>query len=175
MSSIIESSPEKSCSLDPIPKWWLVKCEPFVLPTITSIINLSITLTHVPSTMKSAIINPLLKKINLALLQKNYRPVSNLKYLSKLIERVIAQNLNEHLTRNDIFEPMQSAYRKAHSAETALVRIQNDILRATDNNEVTILHLLDLPAAFDTVNHAILINRLEKSVRIKGDALKWFV
>ena len=125
--------------------------------------------------MKSAIINPLLKNINLALLQKNYRPVSNLKYLSKLIEHVIAQNLNEHLTRNDIVEPMQSAYRKAHSTETALVRIQNDILRATDNKEVTILHLLDLSAAFDTVNHAILINRLEKSVGIKGDALNWFV
>ena len=70
---------------------------------------------------------------------------------------------------------MQSAYRKAHSTETALVRIQNDILRATDNQEVTILLLLDLSAAFDTVNHAILINRLEKSVGIKGNALKWFV
>ena len=125
--------------------------------------------------MKSAIINPLLKKLNLALLQKNYQPVSNLKYLSKLIERVIAQKLNEHLTRNDIFEPMQSAYRKAHSTETALVRIQNDILRTTDNKEVTILLLVDLSAAFDTVNHAILINRLEKSVGIKGNALKWFV
>ena len=91
VSSIIESYPKKSCSLDPIPTWLLVKCEPFVLPTITSIINSSITLSHVPSTMKSAIINPLLKKLNLALLQTNYRPVSNLKYLSKLIERVIAQ------------------------------------------------------------------------------------
>ena len=125
--------------------------------------------------MKSAIINPLLKKLNLALLQKNDRPVSNLKYLSQLIERVIAQKLNEHLTRNYIFEPMQSAYRKAQSTETALVGIQNDILRATDNQEFTILLLLDLSAAFHTVNHAILINRLEKSVGIKGNALKWFV
>ena len=83
--------------------------------------------------------------------------------------------LNEHLTRNDIFEPMQSAYWKAHSTETALVRIQNDILRVTDNQEVTILLLLDLSAAFETVNHAILINRLEKSVGVYGNALKWFV
>ena len=70
---------------------------------------------------------------------------------------------------------MQSAYRKAHSAETALVRIQNDILRTTDHEVVTIRLLLDLWAAFDTVNHAILINRLGKSVGIKGNALKWFV
>ena len=70
VSSIIKSSPKKSCSLDPMPTWLLVKCEPFVLPTITRIINSSITLSHVPSAMKSAIINPLLKKLNLALLQK---------------------------------------------------------------------------------------------------------
>ena len=91
VSSIIESARKKSCSLGPIPTWLLMKCDQFVLPTITSIINSSITLSHVPSTMKSAIINPLLKKLNLALLQKNYQPVSNLKYLSKLIERVLAQ------------------------------------------------------------------------------------
>ena len=70
---------------------------------------------------------------------------------------------------------MQSAYRKAHITETALVRIQNDILRATGNQEVTILLLLDLSAAFDTVNHAILINRFGKSVGIEGNERKWFV
>ena len=91
LSSIMKSSPKKCCPLDPIPTWLLVKCEPFVLPTITSSINSSITLSYVPSPMKSAIINPQLKKLNLAILPKNYRPVSNLKYLSKLIERVIAQ------------------------------------------------------------------------------------
>ena len=78
--SIIKSYPKKSCSLDPMSTRLLVKCEPFILPVITRIINSSITRSHVPPTMKSAITNTLLKKLNLALLQKYYGPVSNLKY-----------------------------------------------------------------------------------------------
>ena len=69
---------------------------------------------------------------------------------------------------------MQSAYRRRHSTATALVKVQNDILLAMDNGNVTMLLLLDLSAAFDTVSHSILINRLEKRVGIKGKALDWF-
>ena len=78
---------------------------------------------------------------------KNYRPVSNLKYISKLIERAVALQLNEHLMKNDILEPMQSAYKNdilepmqfayktGHSTETALLKVQNDILMAIDKQK----------------------------------------
>ena len=69
---------------------------------------------------------------------------------------------------------MQSAYHEGHSTETALVKVQNDILNAIDNHQVTIMLLLDLSAAFDTVNHSILINRLENCVRVTGKELRWF-
>ena len=69
---------------------------------------------------------------------------------------------------------MQSAYRAGHSIGTALVKVQNDILNAIDNQQVTIMLLLDLSAAFDTVNHSILINRLENCVGVTGKALRWF-
>ena len=170
----IQKSPKKSCSLDPMPTWLLNKCKTTFTPTTTLIVNSSINLAFVPELLKSAVITPFLKKRNLPPVLKNFRPVSNLKYLSKLIERVISSQLHEHLIKNNILEPMQSAYRRRHSTETALVKVQNDILLAMDNGNVTMLLLLDLSAAFDTVSHSILINRLEKRVGIKGKALDWF-
>ena len=81
--------------------------------------------------MKKALVFPLLKKSTLNSDEfKNYRPVSNLSYVSKLIERIVAARLNEHLSHNNLLEPMQSAYRCFHSTETALLRVQNDILCA---------------------------------------------
>ena len=171
---IIQSSPKKSCSLDPVPTWLLTKCESAFIPIITPIINSSLTAAFVPIGLKSAVITPYLKKRNLTRILKNYRPISNSKYLSKLIERVIASQLHDHLLANNILEPMQSAYRKGHSTETALVRVQNDIRMVMDNKQVTMLLLLDLSAAFDTVCHKTLINRLEKRVGITGKALEWF-
>ena len=71
-------------------------------------------------------------------------------------------------------EPFQSAYRANHSTETALLRVFNDILRSMDQQKVTILVLLDLSAAFDTVDHNILLHRLHTRFGISGTALDWF-
>ena len=172
--AIIHESPKKSCCLDPFPTWLLITCKIAITPIIRSIINSSLSLYHVPESFKLAAIMPLLKQLNMELIYKNYRPVSNLKYISKLTERVVALQLNEHLVENDILEPMQSAYKSGHSTETALLKVQNDILMAMDNQKVTALLLLDLSAAFDTVNHTILLNRLQKRVGITGGALRWF-
>ena len=105
---------------------------------------------------------------------ENYRPVSNLKYISKLIECVILEQLSEHLLANNIYEPMQPAYRYGHSTETALLKVQNDILKNMDNQRVTIMLLLDLSAAFDTVSHRILLDRLRERTGVHGNALKRF-
>ena len=100
--------------------------------------------------------------------------MSNLPYLSKLIERVVAARLSAHMSEHNLSEPCQSAYTSNHSVQTALLCEQNNILKATDNQQVTILVLLDLSAAFDTVDHKVLLRRLSQDVGVAHHALKWF-
>ena len=129
----------------------------------------------VPDSFKYALVKPLLKSSSLDQNQlKNYRPVSNLQFLSKILEKVVLSQLTEHLEKNKLTEPLQSAYRKHHSTETALLKVMNDVYTNTDDNEVTMLCLLDLSAAFDTIDHDILIRRLEAVFGIQGIALNWF-
>ena len=128
-----------------------------------------------PSILKHSVIKPLLKKQNLTTEEfSSFRPISNLKFLSKAIEKVVSHQLIDHLERNNINVPLQSAYKKNHSVETALLKVQNDILRDIDMNKSVFLVLLDLSAAFDTVNHDILLNRLNTSFGVRDLALKWF-
>jgi len=172
---LIKESPTKSCSQDPIPTWLLKECLEALLPVITLIVNLSLSTSTMPSELKEAHISPLIKKAILdSEILKNFRPVSNLAYLSKLIERVVAARFTAHLQTNNLHEDMQSAYRKYHSTETALLRVQNDILQAIDSQGAAILVLLDLSAAFDTIDHKILFSTVENEMGVTGNALAWF-
>jgi retron-type reverse transcriptase len=129
----------------------------------------------VPPDLKEAIILPLLKKALLdSELFKNFRPVSNLPYLSKIIERVVAKRFVSHMQIHSLHEPLQSAYKQYHSIETALAKVQNDVLLAIDNQCCVLLVLLDLSAAFDTVDHQTLLSRMSTRLGIEGDALDWF-
>ena len=94
---------------------------------------------------------------------ENYRPISNLSVISKMLERVTLQRLLEHLKVKGLLPSVQSAYRKCHSTETAMVRVLSDILMALDRGDVAALALLDLSAAFDTVDHSIPLCRLRES------------
>ena len=173
---IIHSSPTKSCALDPIPTWLLKKCEDELIPILTLIVNTSLSCAEFPKELKRAFLTPLIKKIILdAEILKNYRPVSNLSFLSKLIERIVCVQLVNHLDKNGLYEVFQSAYRQLHSTETALLRVQNDILQAVDSRGGAILVLLDLSAAFDTIDHETLIRTLDIYCGIRGDPLKWFL
>jgi hypothetical protein len=128
----------------------------------------------VPSVFKTALVTPLLKKPSLDHeVLKNYRPVSNLPFISKILEKVVASRLKNHLKQNDLLEKYQSAYRERHSTETALLRVQNDILCSIDKGQAALLVLLDLSAAFDTIDHQKLLDLLQHRVGLGGSALSW--
>jgi hypothetical protein len=104
----------------------------------------------------------------------SYRPISNLNFISKILERVVCARLNDHLSSFPSLSPYQSAYRKFHSCETALLRITNDLLLACNKQKVSALVLLDLSAAFDTIDHHILLSRLTTTFGISGTAHNFF-
>ena len=174
IQKIIKRSPTKSCSLDPIPTSLLKQCLDALLPHITQTINLSLQLGEVPALFKSAIVTPLLKKPSLDRnILKNYRPVSNLPFLSKVLEKTVSLQLKSYLSDHSLLEPLQSAYRQYHSTETALIKVHDDICMALDAGKCVLLVLLDLSAAFDTIDHSILLTRLSE-LGISGTPLQWF-
>ena len=174
--NIIVNAPSKSCAaLDPIPTRTLKACLDTVLPVITAIINSSLESGIFPQKLKEGRISPALK--NTSLNQDdfcNYRPITNLAFVSKVLERVVAGQSRNYLVNNNLYPSLQSAYREFHSTETALLRVHNDILRAIDNKKEVVLVLLDLSSAFDTIDHDILISRLRTQFGFSGTVLSWF-
>ena len=143
------------------PSSLLKRCAHVLVPIITNIVNLSTSSGIFPSVFKQATVTPLLKKPSLDKESlSNYRPISNLSFLSKLTERVVKDQITDHLSSNAMFNVFQSAYTKFHSTETTLVAVHDELIQAMDKQKVTGLALLDLSAAFDTIDHSILLHRL---------------
>ncbi len=159
--------------MDPIPTSLLKDCIDTLLPLLSLIVNFSLKYGYFADEWKLAIILPLLKKLGLELIFKSFRPVSNLQFVSKVTEKAAALQICGHMTANNLHYTMQSSYREGHSTETALLRVQNDVYRAMDQEEVVMLLLLDLSAAFDTLDIDILLSRLENRFRITGNVLNW--
>lgn len=171
---IIVASPSKQCALDPLPTKLVKACSPHLSPVITQVINTSLEKGVVPTAFKDALVTPVLKKPTLdPEAYNNFRPVSNLPFISKVLEKVVAARLNEHLTINNLHEPFQSAYRKFHSTETATLRVHNDLQCALGEGKCSLLVMIDLSAAFDTVDHCLMIHRLQQ-LGIKETAIQWF-
>jgi len=174
VTKTIMSSPDKFCDLDPIPTSILKKCLHVLSPVITNIINLSLSSGTFPDNFKYSIIKPLLKKSNLDKESlSNYRPVSNLSFISKLTEKLVKTQLTEHLNNHSLFNSHQSAYTKSHSTETVLLSLHDHLVQSMGHQKVTGLCLLDLSAAFDTIDHQILLDRLSSWFGITGTALSW--
>ena len=101
-----------------------------------------------------AYVTPLQKKLSLDRnILKNYRPVSNLSFISELIEKVVAKQLNEFISCEGLLNVNQSAHKSSHFTETTLLKIQNDIVLSVDSGKAMALTLSDLLAASDTIDH----------------------
>ena len=141
--NIISTSSNSSCLLDAIPTKLLKSCADILVEPITNLINRALIEGSFPQQFKSASVRPLLKKYNLPENDYNsYRPISNLSFISKVLERVVFNRLSNHIQSFSMFPPFQSAYRKFHSTETALLRIQNDLLLAIDQKKYLLLYFL---------------------------------
>lgn len=127
-----------------------------------------------PSAFKTAIVKPLLKKPDLELIHKNYRPVPNLAFISKLIEQSVIDQLEKHFEKHHLYDDFQSAYRANHSTETALLHVVNDVLLEMDNRNAVLMVMLDLSAAFDAIDHDIMIDRLSRSQGLGANVITWF-
>ncbi len=174
MLDYISNMSNKFCSLDPIPTFLLKRCSRELAPILLHIANCSLMQGEFPNEMKTAIVKPTLKKKDADPdCLKNYRPVSNLPVLSKLLERIVLDQLNHHLQENTLHCPVQSGYRPNHSCETLLVRMMDDIFKEIHADNIVIVVLLDLSAAFDTIDHGILLKKLMRDFGITGTALSW--
>ena len=160
---------------DPLPGSLFSKMSGDIAPSILDIINNSLTEGVFPTSLKQSIVTPLPKnakgdKNSL----RNYRPVSNLSFISKVLEKVVFAQLHGYVTTNKLLNKFQSAYRPSHSVETALLHVSSSILWHLENKRAVFLILLDLSAAFDTINRSLLLKILENNFGISGDALMWF-
>jgi len=172
---VIRTSASKSCDLDPLPTTLLKESLPDLVPMITNIVNCSLYSGVVPDKFKIALVTPLLKKLGLDCnVLKNYRPVSNLPFISKILEKMVLKQLQSHLSSNNLLEIHQSAYRKDHSTETAVLSVIDGLLKKADQKLISVTALLDLSAAFDTLDHTILLKRLEVTFGVRGTVLQWF-
>ena len=171
---ITSSSPSNSCSLDPIPTSILKLCLDELPPVLTLVVNTSLEFADFSPELKRAFFTTPKKSYLDCEILKNFRSVSNHSFVSKLEERIVCVQLADYLKAHHLYEPFQSAYRQLHSTETALLRVQNDLLRAVDTHWGAILVLPHLSAVFDTIDHQCWLHTLESSSGIKGKVLDWF-
>ena len=171
---IINTAPPKSCELDPMPTTLLKVFKNVIAPHIKDIVNTSVVSGRFTRNIKQALLRPLLKKRGLDLTLCNYRPVSNLAYILKIIERVVCDQLKLYTADSGKIEQFQSAYKQGHSMETVMLKVKTDLLDAIDQRKVVCLVLLDLSVAFDTVIHDHLLNLLKYRFGVVGTALMWF-
>ncbi len=164
LNKLITASKPTTCQLDPVPTKLLKELLPVAEEPLLNIINSSLSLGHVPKPFKLAFIKPLIKKLDPSELA-NYRPISNLLFMSKILEKVVSAQLCSFLQNNYLYEEFQVKFQ---------VKITNDLLLASDQGCISLLVLLDLSAAFDTIDHDILIERLQNYMGIQGQALRWF-
>ena len=174
LEKTVQNLNSSTCELDILPTSFFKSVIHLITTNLLEIINTSLQTGTFPNSLKTAVVKPLLKKNNLdASTLNNYRPISNLPFIGKIIEKIVFNQLTTFLTLNNCLDDFQSGFRANHSTETALGKVINDIRLNTDAGKASVLVLLDLSAAFDTVDHNILLHRLEHWVGVSGVVIKW--
>ena len=143
-----------------------------IAPTLSVIINQSLCTGVFPDKLKIAKVIPLFKKGDESLIE-NYRPISLLSSISKVFERIVFNQLYKYLDDNNLLFDSQYGFRKHHSTELAAVELIDRIYETMDQGDIPISIFLDLSKAFDTLDHSILLNKLEY-YGVKGNASRWF-
>ena len=174
LADILSSSKFSTSDLDPLPPSVLKECIQTLLPFLVVLVNYSLKQGSIDG-LTEAVIRPLLKKAGLdPNIFSNLRPISNLTFISKLIERVVNIRISDHMKANNLDCPSQYGYKKHHSTETLLVHFLNEIMVAVDSKSGVVVLIIDLSAAFDTVSHSLLLNILFREIGLRGNALRWF-
>ncbi len=174
VGKIVMSLAPKSCELDPLPACLFRQCLDHILDFVTGLINKSLHTSQFVTQWKNSVIRPLLKGLPSVISHqqtKNFRPVSNVPFLSKVLEKVALQQIHSHC--DDLILDYQSAYREGYSCETTICKLVTDILWNMEHKKITAMIFLDLSAAFNTVDHRILHQVLQTSFRIEGTSLQW--
>ena len=164
----------KTSTEDPLPAKFLELVIEEALPCPTKLVNQSLEEGSMDG-VKLSVLDPLLKKAGLDIdPKKNYRPVNNLVFFSKIIERVVKKQLNQHMTVNRLHSASQFGYKYCHSTETMMLGLTNDVLLGFDEGLCTVMLFLDLSAAFDTIDIEKLLEILCDEIGVTGVALQWF-
>ena len=171
---ILNSAP-KSCKLDPIPSKLLIECLDSILPSLTDLFSSSLASENFPQCFKSALVTPILKKKCLDHNDlNNYRPVSNLCFIAKILEKIVSSQVSSYLNSHNLHNTCQSAYRPGHSTETDLLKVVNDLFLSLNKGNIYVIALLDFSSAFDTIDHPILVHRLHADFGFTYTFLQWF-
>ena len=174
VAKLITSSSSTTCELDPVPTSFMKIFLVELLPFMTQVINDSFMTGSFPQSFRHANVVPRLKGSTADVEDlKSYRPIANLRFFGKHLERIASFQLYQYLNTFGLYAKSQSGYRSFHSVETALLRVTDDILLSLDKGEEVILVLLDFSCAFDTIKHDILLQRLRLRFGISGQALAW--
>lgn len=174
VAALIKSIPGKSSPLDFVPTSVIKSCHDVFAPLITHLANRSFSQGKFPVSFKLAQVTPLLKKPGLDTFSpSNYRPISNLNTISKIVERLVLTRIRSHITTSPNFSPFQSAYRPNHSTETAILNITDKLFTSISHRRVSALCTIDLSSAFDTVSHSILADRLLSDFGLDGSVGDW--
>ena len=177
METLIVSRPTKHSQLDSIQTWLLKEKSKELLSLITKIIISSITSGNFPNDLKCVILSPLLKKYNLdPMIFNNLRPISNLAFMSKLLESAVCSQYKAHLKRPDLAELYQSEYKENHSVATALICVQNDIVCGLDDKKICIASSTwsERGLWYRWSQRSLEYSLEEKRVGVIGLALNWF-
>ena len=168
-------SAPKSCELDPIPSKLLLECLDSIIPSLADLFNSSLASGIFPQCFKSALVTPILKKRYLDHNDlNNYRPVSNLCFIARILEKLVLSQVSSYLNSHNLCNTCQSAYRPGHSTETALLKVVNDLFLSLNKGNISVLALLDFSSAFDTIDHPILVYRLHADFGFTDTVLQWF-